>query len=299
MDKERSKAGKLESFAKNKIARATAAVALTFAAASAVEKTTGYDTFPNVDVAHADGPTNPSFETQDTVLPIDTTLPDSWDRQFPSLNNMAYYHYGDGVAHTGTSSIEGRYMGYDGGSGCTYATNAWDSPFIDIADTNKKYSESFFAAYFQDATSTVLPQVTTYFYNSSNEPVGTPDDAIYSVGPTYNVWEQKVRTFGPGGDIPWPTGTAKIKMRFLENVSSTTPCVDGTIFGYIRYDDVSVTQVPLSVGGVAEAPNLTELQAIKDANKDDESKLPLAAGAAAAAIAAGGALLYSRRRKAE
>lgn len=294
MNKERQKKGKVEEFVNNKVTRATAAIALTLAAGAAVEKGLGYDVLPHVERAEADGP---------NLLPNSSFLnpsPSDWSKIFlPDANNLDTYDSSGG--RLDTNSVISRLKSIS----CPDLTNnGWEVSDPVVVDVNKKYEFKYWSKYLLNSSNTTSePDALVEFFDASGVQIDSyAPSKPHTLG--QNTWESFGLTIGPalsGADKVYPPLTAKVKVGFVANGTTTDPCVPGTTYVTEIFDDVSLTEITqTAVGGVAEVPDLSKLPALSATGQDDSKEIPVLIGGivvGALVVGAGGYAVRSIKRQ--
>lgn len=208
---------------------------------------------------------NTKGDFESTTCPL--TSPPNWNQIINDPSFPPIYHCAGNppplVNFTGNSAVEVDY--YGNGSICNTNGFSYNSTFAaSPADT---ITDQFAAAYeIHDAGATVKPQTKITWKDSSGNVTGTD---VFS--PTHtkgqDTWEQFSKTYGPNGvAIPAKTVSGTIEVGIQGSGSLT--CTTNGIKSLEYIDAVQVlgpttpspTPPPISVGGIAEQPDLSQLQ---------------------------------------
>mgnify|MGYP001609883397 CR=1 FL=1 len=237
---------------------------------------------------------NSSFETPD---PLDSTEPQYWDKVINTPGVLPLYQ--DGIFHgVGSKSVGAKHYGT---SSCQGGTNGWRLEQSFLVNPSQTYTERFWASYdLNDQNSeavVVRPVVVVIWKDSQGQPNGSDYyNPPHGVGE--NVWQEFTRIFGPGG-VEIPVGTASASLIVgMESITSNDPCVD-TVYAVESLDEISFTGPPPSVGGIAELPQLPELNLKQESGSSREisTEVAIATGLAAATVFAAAGVESIRRRR--
>lgn len=278
----RTLAERAEKLAKNKFARAAAAVALTLAAAHVADTKSAE--------AQTPPPANSVLTNGDFELPDpNSTLPTAWKKLIASDPHAVH---SDGLIKVNA---------YETSTSCSVGVSDWETDGFVQIDPAKTYTLSYWSKYSINPlfpSGVAKPTNDLSFYRSDASYIG--EDIVTNIpSGGSGVWKMYSKTYGPSGIYHWPSGTTQIKLDLTQaGTGSTSDCVVGTEYSTVTFDDASLAAL-YPLGGVDKDAKLDKPQAISSAkDNDDNNTLPIAAGVAGAAIAAGAAtFVHSRKRR--
>jgi hypothetical protein len=239
---------------------------------------------------------NGDFEQVD---PNNSTLPLGWT-PLATLgpNNHAFYQ------QTGNKAIQGEtFEAGSGGTSCSIDGNNFKTVQLAAIDPTKAYTLGFWSKYsinpsYPHAEVRVAAHIE--FYDSTNNFIASSAYQPVNAAAAQDEWAFYHRSFGPAGDVPFPSSTAKIRLKFVEAGPSgmSANCVPDDWYGRVTIDDASFAPSS-TLGGIDEQPNFASL-ANAAATNGTPSPFVVAVVASACVMAmmaaAGAATLFVRRR---